>query len=238
LIPRLGLIGPRFRRVNGEQLAIAEWQRIPVETGVIRSRSSTRGGGSGFWRVIRHVEIVRINGGSAFHGDDLAAGVRAKFRRVGSVKPAGILGIFANVEETEDAVGVVRDGRVVELAQVRIVVEALVHVAQQLLAADVVERFLFSAVRVDLPRKELVERETVDSAAAAAGLRKDLRPHIELRQRPSGFTGKIESAVTKGSLTLDVVDVRIRLLIALQMVPPRKDNAAKRIDDGSEGTGR
>ena len=182
----------RLAGVRGHQQPVGHRQRIAIQAGVVDARRVVGAGRVGMGDV-GDGHLVGVGRRRAVDADDLAGGVRRELRRVDADVGAGLGRRFLDLQEVRDRVGV-EPGAGVEFQQPRVVVEAAVEVAAQLVPADVVQRLLARAVVVDLPRKELVERVGLDGAGGDARLGEDLGAAVQGR-RAGGFAGVVEGAV-------------------------------------------
>src|SRR5437867_2156662 len=81
-----------------------------------------------------------------------------EFRRINAIKQSRRARVFADLQKILNDVGVEMISKIIEVLNVRVVVESGVAVtATEFMAPDMVHRFLLGSVLVDLPGEKLVE---------------------------------------------------------------------------------
>ena len=150
----------RISGVGGNHKAFGSHERIAIQAGEVRRDVGGRiGVGMGRARgqiVDPHIEGIEI--GVASDGDDLARAVRRELRRVHAIEKPGRGGVFPDVQEVIDRVGVVVASVVIHVVEIRVIRERSRGIAAaNFLPANVVQSFLIGAVLSDSPGKKLIE---------------------------------------------------------------------------------
>lgn len=157
----------RMGAACGNELAVGEHDRIAVVTTEVGRRSA----GMNAARAARREVVDRDRVGIAVrwrgHGDDLPGRVRVELRRVDGYVAARHSRVLGQLQPVLGDV-LVRPRARTELDEVRIVAQAAVEVADQLMATNVVDRLLAAAVLVEHPRQEQVDRVTVAGRGVVA----------------------------------------------------------------------
>ena len=156
----------------------------------------------------------------------------SKFRRIDPIEQSRHPRVFANLQKILNRVRVEMVPKVVKVLDIGIGGEGGVQItAAQFMSADMIDSFLIRPVFVDLPGKKLVEGLTCQAGAcqqiiaARSWFRKYFR-QVRGWDRGGRFIAPIESPVSNRAF----FRVRIGLLVALQMVPPNKNDAAGVVD--------
>src|SRR6185312_5955625 len=122
--------------------------------------------------------------------------------------PAGRAWVLLNLEQVFDRVRIEPPALAAdELLDPVVVVPVAVEVVVQLVAADVIERLVLGAVRVDLPGEKVVEAVPLERRArqqvltVGARLREDLGPAVQARGARA-FVRVVEGAVAGALLSV------------------------------------
>ncbi len=219
-------VEPFLGRVRDENLSIAEHDRIAIVTavrGIVRIEARRRDRRQPVERDIGRIEPDR-----RVEAHDLPCRVTSELRRIDRDVAARMLRILAQLHHVADRM-LVRALRGIEeeLDEIRIRVERAVEVVLQLVPPDVVQRLLAGAVLKQLPRPEQIERERLHAGHVR---RRDVArfgKHFAAvggRYRIRAFAAVIECSVVG-------CRVAIVLLIAQEMIPARKHDAAETVDE-------
>ena len=187
------------------------------------------------------VGVRSVDGGD---GDDLAGRMGGELRRIDADEVAGVVGVLHAAQEGGDA-------RVWEAVKLLMIGARRWYIRQQFVTAQVIERLKIGAVLVAGPGDELIE-----------GVPQFIGLMIGIPDRMSGFVGAVERARFRKDLVAgtdgvedvrilrfvgdcavpvvdvasrkDCLDIAVGLLVALQVIPAREDEAARLVDDGAE----